>query len=530
MIYLVPDWELGNTDFDRDEMIYMSKLFDQYGIENQVILINSQPFIQHYAQFFDVRYDRLVVTFDILQDIQSKEGHPIGIQDLNFPNYVEKLYTSNELLLIKDNTIYGKVFSNSFGFVDSTIYYLENGWFIEIYDERGFISKKEYYEGEVLIKREYFNETAALTLSEYLTGETKVVIEKGHRKLSVGQEYRNLNSLLSEIFIDLFRNMDMTRDKVLMTVSPVVLEIVDPIPEKNKFIYHIASTDNLESLQRLGWLGKILAKPNLLTEARPKRDQIWSMQKRLYIGKSQMSIVPMHHAKVDLGESNTIRELIIYWRIGLWEKSSVQTMDTLLKKILDNKDVRLIIETELRTRMEDYERLLIHFINTHFLIQINELELKKKIGENNYVSHYIKKDLPEDAVIQRNYKNAGEFLECISVLVAPMSIVVREIFRKVRLFVELRDVPDYFFHSMAVSRGIPILAKETSDYFIDGKNGKLVRNHYELKSALDKYLDFLNPWNEALVAAIDIIENNNEEKLIDKWRKVLQIDSEGSAM
>jgi len=106
-----------------------------------------------------------------------------------------------------------------------------------------------------------------------------------------------------------------------------------------------------------------------------------------------------------------------------------------------------------------------------------------------------------------------------------MSIYVRELFRTVRLFVELTEVPDYFFHAMAVSLGIPILSREESSYLIHEKNGQLVKNYHELKPALDKYLDLLNPWNESLVEALDIIENNNEQKLIDRWKEMLQIKS-----
>jgi len=531
MIYLIPNWELDRTDFDRDGILYLSRLLERHGIENKIVLINSQPFMNHYAQFFGVKQEQLLPTFDTLQDIQVPSGHPIGVQDLNYPSSIEKIYSQKELLLVRNNKLYGRIIPNMFGFVDRAVYYEEDGLQIDIYDERGFISQKEYFDKDhVLIKREYLNCTAVVTISEYLNENGRVVIEKGHRKLPEGMEFSNINTFLSHIFKEMLHTADLTNDRVVISVSPSAMEIVENLEGKDEFIYNVSSTDSLEELQATGWLKSILTKPKLLTEAAPKRDEIWAMQRKHDITKSNMPVVPMHFTAQNFGDSNTIKELITFWSVGFWEKMTVRTFEMLLDKLKENDEMQLLAQIYLRqVKLEDMEEVIRRTLKKHFAIELTEKELERTT-ERSKNTYSIKKDFFDIDEIEEGtmqaLQEADEYLKRIEIQANPMTIEILERFRLVRLFVELSTIPDYFYHAMAVGRGIPILSREQTAYMIDGKNGKLVKNFRDLQEGLDTYLDLLNPWNRALVTAIDIIEENSEENLINQWRDLLNVKTE----
>ena len=522
MIYLMPDWNLETTDFDRDGMLYVSRLFEKYGIDNQIILTNYQPFMQHYAQYFGVEMKQLFSTFDLMQDIQKTAGHPIGVQDLLYSPDIEKVFGNQELFLVKGNQLYGKVFFNMFGFVDSAVYFEENKRRVEIYDERGFIAQKVYYEDERLVKREYFNETATLTISEYLGENGKVVFEGGHRGEFDQKEYKNINMVLSEIIEKVVKTMNFQQDKLVLGISSDLLEIVDSMTKKEDFIYLISDINDLDVFQEIGWLDTILEKKHLVTEAAQKRNEIWERRAALDLPKGSIPVIGMQSATVDFGDSNTIREMIVYWRVGVWGKWADGAFEMMLKKMYKDPDVRLIIETGRNMNPMKLKEILLSFIDKNFNCKLEETELQEKI-EQSKLTYTIEKRVFDIKEGIPDLRKVAEFLKALEIQQTPMAIQVKEIFRTVRLFVELAKVPDNFYHITALSRGIPILSYGQTAYFIDQKNGRIVQDMEDLQVGLDTYLDVLSPWNEALVTALDIIDANKEEKLISRWKNVLGI-------
>ena len=124
MLYLIPNWN-KDTKLEEDRMYTLSKFFSQQSYENKVLLTKPLQFLRYKLNSNGYNYDNVISIFDMLQNINTKTGHPLSLEDIAFPLGVDRIYTPNGVTILQKDEVIAIVYFNEFGFVSN----LFSSWF-----------------------------------------------------------------------------------------------------------------------------------------------------------------------------------------------------------------------------------------------------------------------------------------------------------------------------------------------------------------------------------------------------------------
>jgi accessory secretory protein Asp1 len=93
--------------------------------------------------------------------------------------------------------------------------------------------------------------------------------------------------------------------------------------------------------------------------------------------------------------------------------------------------------------------------------------------------------------------------------------------REQRLIVDIRKIPELYLQITSISMGIPQIVRTGTAFVSDGKNGFILSDISRLPECVSYFLDSLGNWNEALVYSYELGKNFTTEKLLEKWREVI---------
>lgn len=528
MIYLIPNWKQSDNHLENDRMLNIARLFSRNNEKYELLLLNYLPFLRYKAQEYTIFSDCYWRAYDDMQNIHLVNGHPLSIEDLNLPRTIEKVYTPFGTVLLNENKTYGEIFYNKYGCIEK-VKTFDNGWTIfDYYDDRGFLSSKEYIDfAGNMSKREYFNEFGETTVIENFSGTPQIIIGETGNDLLKEKNYQTINEVISDILIHKAATLEEQKE-ILTVTENNLLEITKGIQDTEDMIRIISDNDHLRSFQQDRLFEGIKTSKYLVTDTSMKEQELRKIkQANSSLADTSIARIPMFNTELNLGMSNSVVQMIMYWRVGELDESVYKANEVFVNNLIAHTRHSLIYEvgTVLEmSKLQDRQKAL---IDDYFNVDSDSEDFKKAehFIEAKRMKRLYKTD--ELAVEEIRKKDSWKALvKAINVYhriefrINPTLLSVQNDFQKVRLYIDVSKEYNLQMQSLAISAGIPQVVKRSTDYIEDKKNGIIIQRTSELDDAINYFLKNLNNWNNSLVENVRLIEEYSPHNIMEKWRDV----------
>ncbi|MEC5337684.1 accessory Sec system protein Asp1 [Enterococcus sp. AZ141] len=530
MNYFIPDWTTSSGNLESDYMMNIIQLFKNNREPYHLLLLEHIPFLRYQMHAYELEVAQMTSLYDRLQDIQKTNGFPLDVDDLPLAQNVEKVYTPFGITLIKENQPFGEIRFNSFGFAEQMSIMTEPYRQILFFDDRGFISAKSFQndKGEQ-VKKIYYNESGMEKCVEYFGENPQIELINPQRIGLKKSQYQSMDELLLEMMNQFQLNLE-PEDQTICLTNERSLRLVKTNEERKRVIQIVSDAHRLSTCasdeKAALWAGE----NKIITDSTSNQTALFSLMKQSGVNDlSRIQRIPIYTTSFQLGNSNSIPQLVLYWNAGELNEDVRRIHHLLLQKVIQNDRYDLIIETTTFQSEVVLREAQKELVDTHFGVDSESEEYQKvlKYFEAKKAKKLFKTD--EEAIEEiRESKNWRNLVEAVDVnfrihfRLDSHLTTIRQDFNETRLYIDLSAEVDVQKQALAVSAGIPQLVRKKTDYVDDQKNGQIIGQIRELDAAIAFYLDDLNNWNQALVENISYIERFSEENIIKQWRELLE--------
>ncbi len=528
--YFIPDWTTSSGNLESDYMMNIIQLFKNNREPYHLLLLEHIPFLRYQMHAYELEVAQMTSLYDRLQDIQKTNGFPLDVDDLPLAQNVEKVYTPFGITLIKENQPFGEIRFNSFGFAEQMSIMTEPYRQILFFDDRGFISAKSFQndKGEQ-VKKIYYNESGMEKCVEYFGENPQIELINPQRIGLKKSQYQSMDELLLEMMNQFQLNLE-PEDQTICLTNERSLRLVKTNEERKRVIQIVSDAHRLSTCasdeKAALWAGE----NKIITDSTSNQTALFSLMKQSGVNDlSRIQRIPIYTTSFQLGNSNSIPQLVLYWNAGELNEDVRRIHHLLLQKVIQNDRYDLIIETTTFQSEVVLREAQKELVDTHFGVDSESEEYQKvlKYFEAKKAKKLFKTD--EEAIEEiRESKNWRNLVEAVDVnfrihfrLDSHLTTICQD-FNETRLYIDLSAEVDVQKQALAVSAGIPQLVRKKTDYVDDQKNGQIIGQIRELDAAIAFYLDDLNNWNQALVENISYIERFSEENIIKQWRELLE--------
>ncbi len=528
--YFIPDWTTSSGNLESDYMMNIIQLFKNNREPYHLLLLEHIPFLRYQMHAYELEVAQMTSLYDRLQDIQKTNGFPLDVDDLPLAQNVEKVYTPFGITLIKENQPFGEIRFNSFGFAEQMSIMTEPYRQILFFDDRGFISAKSFQndKGEQ-VKKIYYNESGMEKCVEYFGENPHVELVNPRKSGLKKSQYRSMDELLLEMMNQFQLSLE-PEDQILCLTNERSLRLVKTNEERKRVIQIVSDAHRLSTCasdeKAALWAGE----NKIITDSTSNQTALFSLMKQSGVNDlSRIQRIPIYTTSFQLGNSNSIPQLVLYWNAGELNEDVRRIHHLLLQKVIQNDRYDLIIETTTFQSEVVLREAQKELVDTHFGVDSESEEYQKvlKYFEAKKAKKLFKTD--EEAIEEiRESKNWRNLVEAVDVnfrihfRLDSHLTTIRQDFNETRLYIDLSAEVDVQKQALAVSAGIPQLVRKKTDYVDDQKNGQIIGQIRELDAAIAFYLDDLNNWNQALVENISYIERFSEDNIIKQWRELLE--------
>ena len=528
--YFIPDWTSSSGNLESDYMMNIIQLFKNNREPYHLLLLEHIPFLRYQMHAYELEVAQMTSLYDRLQDIQKTNGFPLDVDDLPLAQNVEKVYTPFGITLIKENQPFGEIRFNSFGFAEQMSIMTEPYRQILFFDDRGFISAKSFQndKGEQ-VKKIYYNESGMEKCVEYFGENPQIELINPQRIGLKKSQYQSMDELLLEMMNQFQLNLE-PEDQTICLTNERSLRLVKTNEERKRVIQIVSDAHRLSTCasdeKAALWAGE----NKIITDSTSNQTALFSLMKQSGVNDlSRIQRIPIYTTSFQLGNSNSIPQLVLYWNAGELNEDVRRIHHLLLQKVIQNDRYDLIIETTTFQSEVVLREAQKELVDTHFGVDSESEEYQKvlKYFEAKKAKKLFKTD--EEAIEEiRESKNWRNLVEAVDVnfrihfRLDSHLTTIRQDFNETRLYIDLSAEVDVQKQALAVSAGIPQLVRKKTDYVDDQKNGQIIGQIRELDAAIAFYLDDLNNWNQALVENISYIERFSEENIIKQWRELLE--------
>ncbi|MBV6372767.1 accessory Sec system protein Asp1 [Enterococcus casseliflavus] len=528
--YFIPDWTTSSGNLESDYMMNIIQLFKNNREPYHLLLLEHIPFLRYQMHAYELEVAQMTSLYDRLQDIQKTNGFPLDVDDLPLAQNVEKVYTPFGITLIKENQPFGEIRFNSFGFAEQMSIMTEPYRQILFFDDRGFISAKSFQndKGEQ-VKKIYYNESGMEKCVEYFGENPHVELVNPRKSGLKKSQYQSMDELLLEMMNQFQLNLE-PEDQTICLTNERSLRLVKTNEERKRVIQIVSDAHRLSTCasdeKAALWAGE----NKIITDSTSNQTALFSLMKQSGVNDlSRIQRIPIYTTSFQLGNSNSIPQLVLYWNAGELNEDVRRIHHLLLQKVIQNDRYDLIIETTTFQSEVVLREAQKELVDTHFGVDSESEEYQKvlKYFEAKKAKKLFKTD--EEAIEEiRESKNWRNLVEAVDVnfrihfRLDSHLTTIRQDFNETRLYIDLSAEVDVQKQALAVSAGIPQLVRKKTDYVDDQKNGQIIGQIRELDAAIAFYMDDLNNWNQALVENISYIERFSEENIIKQWRELLE--------
>ncbi|MEX0381179.1 accessory Sec system protein Asp1 [Leuconostoc sp. MS02] len=525
MIYFIPSWQsLSNGPTDFDDIVHQLRMFQENGVEIELILPVYLPNIRYQLNKQGLTNIKYWSVFDQLQAIKSINGLPIKLEDLNFPKDVEFIYTPMCVVVMLNQSLFAKVFFSEFGFVNAVLYFTNNILTKkEIFDDRGFISSRVIFDQNgVQVRIDYFDDNHKLTVQQYMINNRVSWHHEGHI-----ETYKSM----SDLIIKNLKNHFVQNDgpyTLIISASLGNSYLTQLSDLANRMI--VSFFDNRFDLQNKAELKVWLDNANAVVVDTPilkKQIEQFCQVKDIKQLARYIRVLPPFDAKLKLGDSASFKLQKIYWYVdSMLAGQTSEVAEILTAELLDNKRRSLLITATNPNKVHPVINQMFDIIRSFYQVDENsfiyQAALKKITDESeNRLANSEMGDL-EDTSEWENATDAILAMQRVETKIIYSEHNIALDLKNTRLVLDLNQKPNMFLQISALSAGVPQINLKQSAYVVDKKNGLVIGNIGHLKEALHYYLDVLLHWNESLVYNVSQIEKYSGEKTVQRWIELVK--------
>ena len=530
MIYLIPNWKQTDNNLENERVLNITKLFTESDEQYKLFLLNHLPFLRYKAQEHSLLFTSYWRAYDVIQNISVSDGHPLSFEDLSFPSDIETIYTPFGIVLFRKNRKYGEVKFNKYGCIEGVKYFKEDHNYFEYYDDRGFLSLIEHMTKQnVVTRREYFNEYGEKTLTEILDGNPEIIIEEAGNESLKKKIFYTMDEVIAEVLKIELQQIPDDNKKIIATTDNDILKVTQFIQDEEELVRIVSDDDALQAYDRKLFIKSMKKAAYVVTDTKAKSQELLKVKKaNPELANIEITTIPMFNTELALGMSNSIAQLIIYWRVEQLTDFLLEANQVFIKNLIDQTKYSLIVEVSSRLDQSKLQEHQKEIIDSYFDVDSESDDFKKVAHfiEAKRIKRLYKADelAIEDIRKTDSWKNLVKAINVynrIEFRVQPTLLSIKNDFHKARLYVDINEKYNLQMQSLAISAGIPQITKVKTDFIEDKKNGAVVRRISELEPALTFFLQNLSNWNNALVKNISVIEDFSPQIILEKWRDVL---------
>ncbi|MBV7391115.1 accessory Sec system protein Asp1 [Enterococcus alishanensis] len=530
MNYFIPDWKQTGGKWKDERTLNIIKLFMENEIDYQLVLIHYLPFLRYKAMEHSIYPKNYWRIYDTLQNIQIQDGHPIALKELDLPEDAQQVYTPHGVLLLKNEEIRGEIVFNEFAFVNHVVDHFGDmpGYYIYFFDDRGFISSRQYITEQNYIGRiDYYNEFSEITLTEYFGNDERVVVSDQGNPDFDHREYPNMYALIAEVLRKKFKAFQSEKDSLVTVTEKEIMTLTNMLQKEHKIIRIFDDDQNISDFEQQSLVTMMEKSLCVVTDSEKKKNELEEFLENKASTPVKVVNIPLYTTDLTLGVSNSVPHLTIYWKANQSFEEMAVSQKLLIKKIIKDDKLALMIEVADEEMQEELEEAQRDIVDAYF--SIDSLSEDFKNTATYLYAKRIKKLYKEQEKAVEQLKEteqwadlvaASEVYERIGFSVAPNLTQLKKNLHRARIYLDFNENSDIQTHALTVSAGIPMIIKTESDYLIDGKNGTVLKKVSDFNEVLDFYLYELDNWNNVLVENVQLIEEFGSAATMDKWRRI----------
>ncbi len=500
-----------HTEFD--DTVKQIQLFHRSrACPYQIMLLSYAPNFRHFLHRQGVYRAPYWSCFDAIQEVVRKKAAVLSFHQLKWPDHIEFVYTPFVVIAMLGKEKYAQV---EFGRDGNPIRIeLYKGGEIcrrNIYDDRGFVSSTVLYKNGQPFYQDYLMEDGRWKLRHFK--------QEGHVEVNPqypGYLLQHQNERYFVRFSKLFyQDMEQVIREVLTSYLALTkrgnvfcvamherhTNLLAELLNEKKLILSFFSdrfldTDRTEVLTMLKGSDYTIADSGE-TLRRLRQECGVSIKKSMFI--------PPYDSRMDVGISQQFKMQKILVAVDGIEEEFSQLVCLLGEYLSVNENACIC----LFTRRADYDR------KRSILEQVRR-ELSRARMEEGWAAYGNNGKVAENNLEQGEFVPVRFFVEqCVD------ELAVSKCMREQRLLVDLRKVPELFLQVTAISFGIPQIVYTRTEFVMENKNGKILKDIDMLSEALHYYLDGLKNWNRARVYSYELMKEYTTDKLLEKWKEVM---------
>lgn len=535
MLHFIPAWYQQNqwceneqswlvrrmhTEFDdtvkQIQLFHRSKAYPY-----KILLLSFAPNFRHFLHRQGMYRAPYWSCFDAIQEVRRKKAMVLSFHNLKWPEGIEFVYTPFVVVAMLNKEKYAQIdFGEDGNPIRIDLY--QNGKLCRrnIYDDRGFVASTIVFENGQPLHQDYLMEDGMWKMRHFLQDGHVEINENCPHYLLQYQNLKQIQKQFSKLWYDdveqviyevLTSYLELMDERDVFCVAmhgQHVRLLKDVLKEKKVILsffeerYSVAAhPEDVEMIKGADYL--VVDSQKNVSKIRQESDMLIE----------NIVAIPPYDSRVDIGISQQFDVQKIMVPVDDIDDEKFSELIRLLGEyLLLNEKARIY----LFTRKADYNR-------KQSVLERAREELGKAGLEEEWAIEETKEQVAENKLELEEPIPVKFFVEqCVD------ELSVSKCIREQRVLVDMREVPELYLQIMAISIGIPQIVRTKTEFVEHSRNGIILKSMERLPKALHYYLDGLRNWNRAMVCSYELVKEYTTEKLLQKWKEVMESVGEDS--
>ncbi|WP_057876748.1 accessory Sec system protein Asp1 [Liquorilactobacillus aquaticus] len=513
MFYIIPSWSSNTLRIEYDFILKIIQMFKKENKKIKILNITYLPNLAYQLNQFGLLNIPKWQVYDVIQNVSFDVGNPLSIDDIINDSSVEKVYHPQGVLIMKQGRLICKLEMFEDRFLSKATYYnSENISHIDIFDARGFLSKRVHYsEDNKMSFTELFNPFGETVLIIDHEKNDRVKILNCNSETIKEKNYASMHELIYEVTNN-FLAKEQEKINLIAPVDQRIWFYTEKAKEKLKTV-HFVQENNLETKKI--FLPRLLADRSVI---------VFPSDNFIAENNSKKNVISPYATELKLGISNSLSEQIIFWHVqDVAEHSIRKYINLILKTVIKSNDRKIIINLGNANLYTFIHEIIKRMIEETF-------EVSTDSEDFNWTRNYLiaKKEKKVTIELENMAKikkmstewvqnvKACEAFDRISIEIDSRPAYFEKRLKKSRLLIDVGTYPNIYLQTRAISVGIPQINTVKTRYVKNFKNGIVLEQEDDIIDALNFFLDSLSNWNKALVNNVKKIEIFSGESIVQQ--------------
>lgn len=503
MITFVPSWQgVSSGEVSTDDLIGPIQSFHASQESYRIVVSDYLPHLRYFLHRFGLLESEYVSLFDQLQGFEGRFQEALRLEDLDFPDTVSYTYTPFSVLVYQEGIQIGEVVMREGAHISEVKHFQDAQLiFIEVYDDRGFLSSRQLFENGEHVSTEYLD-AFGQRIFLHFQKEGECLINVANKKSLIRDYYPSLDALIFELLEAEFQRVD---DSCIMVAvhdrnrQTLIRSLFLDRMVLSYFDHRVSMKRDFQLIDRF-----------LLTKARAvvaDTDTLYQVLSTLTEDIKKVYKISPFDTRFSLSASQEMKEEVLYFDLrqtGIEDNQEIilRTFDFVREKILEDDARRFkIIVRAVASQVSYLEDYYLQLVMDDFPEEMMLLEEIEREGEGeNTLNALLLGEMKQRVASVKALRDGFEVFGVVK------DDVLFKVLHETRLILDLSPHPDLFTQIAGISSGIPQINRIETDYVQMHKNGWISPDLEQLHQAMSYYLDSLKHWQEARATSVQQIK------------------------